>query len=306
MFSANSILVSFGELMLRLDCPAGKRLQRTDSLRPFFGGSEANLSVLLSQLGIAVRFVSAFPDNAISQAAIDFLKSVGTDTRFVLQRGDRIGIYFTENGNGIRPSKVIYDRSHSAFSELMPGMIDWNAVFDGASWFHWSGITPALTKNTAAVCKEALQIAKQHGMRISADMNYRSTLWKYGTLPSAIMPELLSYCDVINGDINTAETYFGIKTDKDTSLEHKFCVCTERLLQQLPSLQVLAMSFRGINDYHQSTYQAGLWANKEFSFTPAYIIPQIVDRIGSGDAFMSGLVYSILKNKSPKQAITEN
>ena len=289
--------------MLRLDCPPGQRLQRTESLRSFYGGAEANVSVLLSQLGIPVRFVSALPENALGEAAIDRLKSFGTDTQFIHRLGERIGIYYTENGNSIRPSKVIYDRKYSAFAALTPGTIDWSSILDGAGWFHWTGISPGLTQNSSDVCEEVLQVAKKKGLIISADMNYRSTLWNYGRHPSEIMPELLSYCDVITGDVDTAETYFGIKTAKDLSAENKFIHCSKELIKLLPAVKVLAMSFRGANEAHQPTYQCAALINEEIVSTPVYTIPQTIDRIGSGDAFMGGLLYGLLQKQTAQQTI---
>ncbi len=303
MNSSSNIVVCFGELMLRLDCPPGQRFQRAESLRTFFGGAEANVSVLLSQLGVPVRFITALPDNPIAQAAIDSLKSFGTDTQFIQRSGERMGIYYTENGNSIRPSKVIYDRAHSSFSALAPGNIDWNKIFEGAGHFHWTGISAALTQNAADVCKEALQIAKQKGLLISADMNFRSTLWNYGRSPSDIMPELLGYCDIITGDIDTADTYFGIKTARDLSIENKFRFCSEALLKKLPTLKIIGMSFRGTNEVQQPTYQCAICMNKEIILTPVYTIPQTTDRIGSGDAFMGGLLFGFLQEQKAKQII---
>lgn len=303
MNSSSKSVITFGELMLRLDCPTGQRFQEAGSLRSFFGGSEANVSVLLAQLGIPVRFISVLPENAIAQTAINRLRSVGVDTGFIQRSGDRMGIYYTEHGNSIRPSTVIYDRQHSSFAALTPGIIDWNKVFDGASIFHWSGISAALTQNALEVCKEAIQIAKQKGLMISADMNYRHTLWNYGKHPSEVMPELLSQCDIAIGDIDTVETYFGIKTPKDISIERKFQTCTDSLVKVLPSCQVLAMSFRGTNEAHQSTYRGALRMKEEIVYSPIYNLPQTIDRIGSGDAFMSGILAGFLKKQTAHQII---
>ena len=284
--------------MLRLESQAGQRLQHTSSFRPFFGGAEANVSVLLSQLGMEVCFVSALPDNPIGQSAINALRSFGTDTQYVQRSGNRIGIYYTENGNTIRSSKVVYDRKNSSFASLGPGSIDWNKIFEKASWFHWTGISPALTQQSADLCLEALKEAKKKGLTISADMNYRSTLWDYGKHPSEIMPELLSYCDIITGDIDTIEIYFGIKIKSGSAVEDKFRLCTEALLKNLTALKVLAMSFRGSNDSQLPTYQAAVSLNNEITFSPNYTIPQTIDRIGSGDAFMGGLIYGLLQKQS--------
>ena len=299
----NNNIITFGELMLRLESQPGQRLQHSNSFRSYFGGAEANVSVLLSQLGMNVCFVSALPDNPIGQSAINAVRSFGTDTKFVQRSGNRIGIYYTENGNSIRSSKVVYDRKHSSFASLVPGSIDWNKILENASWFHWTGISPALTQQSAELCLEALKAAKKKGLTISADMNYRSTLWDYGKHPSEIMPELLSYCDIITGDLDTVEIYFGIKIKSGLSVEEKFRVCAESLSRNLPALKVLAMSFRGSSDSQLPTYQAAVSLNNEISFSPLYTIPQTIDRIGSGDAFMGGLIYGLLQKQSAQELI---
>jgi 2-dehydro-3-deoxygluconokinase len=250
-----------------------------------------------------VCFVSALPDNPIGQSAVNALRSFGTDTQYVQRSGNRIGIYYTENGNSIRSSKVVYDRKHSSFASLGPGAIDWNKIFEKASWFHWTGITPALTQESAKLCLEALKAAKKRGLTISADMNYRSTLWDYGKHPSEIMPELLSYCDIITGDLDTVETYFGIKIDSSLSMEEKFRLCAGSLLKNLPATNTLAMSFRGSSDSQLSTYQAALSLNKEIAFSTLYTIPQTIDRIGSGDAFMGGLIYGVSQKQAAQELI---
>ena len=296
-------IITFGELMLRLESQPGQRLTHSNSFRSYFGGAEANVSVLLSQLGMNVCFVSALPDNPIGQSAINALRSFGTDTQYVQRSGNRIGIYYTENGNSIRSSKVFYDRKHSSFASLGPGSIDWNKIFENASWFHWTGISPALTKQSAELCLEALKAAKKKGLTISADMNYRSTLWDYGKHPSEIMPELLSYSDIITGDLDTIEIYFGIKINSGLPVEEKFRSCTESLLKNLPALKVFAMSFRGSNDSQLPTYQAAVSLNREIVFSPIYTIPQTIDRIGSGDAFMGGSIYGLLQKQSAQDLI---
>lgn len=299
--TASPLLVSFGEIMLRLDCPPAQRFYRNEYFRKIFGGAEANVSAALSQLGIPVRYVTALPGNDIAQSAIDALRSCGVDTSHVHRSGDRIGIYFTEHGNNIRASKVIYDRKNSSFATLASGIIDWQKALNGARYFFWSGISAALTQNTADLCKEAITVAKEKGLTIIADMNYRRTLWDYGKHPSQVMPQLLSHCEIITGDIDTIDVYFGIKEGKG-SYEDKFHHCVSELKKKLPAMNVFSMSFRGTDQYNQSTYSGALMLNDEFYFSPVYSLPQIVDRIGSGDAFQGGLLYALI-NKLPGQDI---
>jgi 2-dehydro-3-deoxygluconokinase len=294
-------LVSFGEIMLRLDCPPQQRFYRNEYFKKIFGGAEANVSVLLSQLGIPVRYVTALPSNDIAQSAIDSLRSFGVDTSSVYRAGERMGIYFTEHGNNIRASKVIYDRKNSSFSQLRPGIIDWANLLNDTDYFFWSGISAALTQNATDVCKEALSAAKSKGLVIAGDMNYRRTLWDYGKHPSEVMPELLSYCEIITGDIDTIDVYFGIK-EKSGSNEEKFRYCAVELKKKLPAMNVLSMSFRGTDQYNQSTYTGALMINDEFYFSPVYSLPQVMDRIGSGDAFEGGLLYGLI-NKMHGQDI---
>ena len=294
-------LVSFGEIMLRLDCPPTQRFYRNEYFRKFFGGAEANVSAVLSSLDVPVRYITALPKSDIGQSAIDSLRSCGVDTSHVYRSGERVGIYFTEHGNNIRASKVIYDRKNSSFSTLSPGTINWEKAFDGARYFFWSGISAALTQNAADVCKEAINTAKSKGLTIIADMNYRRTLWDYGKHPSEVMPELLSQCDIITGDIDTIDVYFGIKEGKGTN-EDKFRYCATELKKKLPAMKTFSMSFRGTDQFNQSTYCGALMMNDAFYFSPVYSLPQIVDRIGSGDAFEGGLLYGLI-NSMPGQDI---
>lgn len=288
-------LVSFGEIMLRLDCPPGQRFQGNTTFKTFYGGAEANVSAVLSQLGIGTRYVTALPSNDLGQAAIDSMRRLGIDTSFIQRSGERIGIYFTEHGNNIRPSRVIYDRKYSSFASLIPGILDWNAMLQDAKYFFWSGISPALNQAAADTCREGILAAKAKGLTIAADMNYRRTLWDYGRKPAEVMPELLSHCEIITGDIDTINVYFGIPESGGT-IREKFQSCALALQKQLPAMKTLAMSFRGTDNFGRPTYSGTLMKNEEFFFSPTYSLPQIIDRIGSGDAFQAGLLYAIINN----------
>ena len=295
-------IVTFGEIMLRLDCPPGQRFQRNKIFNRYYGGAEANVSVVLSQLEVCAKYVTALPANDIGQAAIDEMRAFGVDTSLIHRSGERVGIYFTEHGNNIRPSRVIYDRKNSSFASLKKGMINWNEVLDGCSYFFWSGISAALTQNAADVCKEALSAAKSKGLTIAADMNYRRTLWDYGKQPSEVMPELLSQCEIVTGDIDTITVYFGIPEGKGT-YEEKFRFCATELKKKLPAMKVFTMTFRGTDQYNQSLYSGALMIGNEFYFSPAYTLPQTIDRIGSGDAFQGGLLYGLMKKMNGQDII---
>ena len=296
-------LAAFGELLMRLSCPKGKRFLKTETMDISFGGAEANVCVLLSRLGMQTEFISRLPENDIARAAVEQLKGQGVGTRHILPGGDKMGLYFTENGNMVRPGKVIYDRQNSSFTALSPGMIPWDEVFEQTDWFHWSGISPALSQTTAAVCWEALLQAKKRGVTVSADFNYRGTLWKYGRHPSDMMPELLSYCDVLVADTDSVKIYLGIHADEGLPEEMRFRKCAEAIKEKLPSMKTLAMSFRGKGQWGQQTYRGALYYESECHFTAVHELPVVIDRIGSGDAFTAGLIYALTHRHEPGKII---
>ena len=299
----NPNVVCFGELMMRLNTIGHQRFLQASSWEAFYGGSEANVSVLLSRLGTPSSFVTRFPENDLGQAAVDALRLHGVDTSFVLRGGDRLGLYFTETSNSLRPSRIIYDRKDSSFATLQPGMIPWSTVFEKAKWYHWSGIAAAVSATAAAVCLEALQAAKKAGVKISADLNYRSTLWKFGKSPREMMPELLSYCDVITGDIDTAEIYFGIKIDKALPKEEALKECGRKLKEKLPAMELLAMSFRENRDTGSQRYSGVLIGGEHLHFSTVHEFGNVVERIGSGDAFMAGLIHARVEGFTHQEAI---
>jgi 2-dehydro-3-deoxygluconokinase len=296
-------LVAFGEIMMRLNCPSGKRFQNSGSFEVLYGGAEANVCVFLSRLGLKSRFITRLPENDLAQGALDQLRSSSVDVSCIASGGSKMGLYFTEDGNLLRPSRVIYDRQDSSFAGIARGMVEWQKILDGTVWFHWSGIAPAVSETAAEVCLEALQSAKEKGTTISADFNYRSTLWNYGSHPSSVMPRLLSFCDVVTGDINSAAVYFGISVDNKLPVEEQFRICAGLIKQKLPSMKVLAMSFRNTDSRQRQTYRGAIFFNNDFYFSECYNLPLIVDRIGSGDAFMGGLIYSIWKGWDPQKII---
>lgn len=209
LYSVDKI-VTFGEIMLRLATPGYLRFGQTNSLAATYGGGEANVAVSLANFGKNVVFVSVLPQNEIADAAIREIKGLGVDTSLIVRQGKRIGIYFLETGAVNRPGKVIYDRAHSAFSEVIPGMFDCDAIFKNATWFHWTGITPALSEGAAETCLEAIRVANKKGITVSTDLNYRKNLWQYGKAAQEVMPELVNGCDVILGNEEDAEMVLGI------------------------------------------------------------------------------------------------
>jgi len=206
-------VVTFGEVMLRLAVPQNLRFSQAVNFKVSFGGGEANVAVSLANYGIPVEFVSRIPKNDIGDACILNLKKYGVGTKHILRGGERLGIYFLEKGSVSRSSKVIYDRSHSSISQIERDTLDWDSIFNGANWFHWTGITPAISKGTADVCLEAITIANKKGITVSCDLNFRKKLWNYGKKANEVMPELVKGCDIILGNEEDAEMSLGIKPE---------------------------------------------------------------------------------------------
>jgi 2-dehydro-3-deoxygluconokinase len=265
----------------------------------FIGGGESNVAVSLANFNIPVDFVTRLPKNDIGEACLQFLRQYGVGTSHILRGGERLGIYFLEHGSVQRGSSVIYDRAGSSLATIQPGMIDWDAVFQGADWFHWTGITPAVSQGAAAACLEALRAAKANGLTVSADLNYRAKLWKWGRPASEVMGEGVEFCDVLIGNEEDAAKVFGIhapQTDvtsgKVDPEQYRF-VC-ERLVERFPNLKTIAITLRGSLSASHNTWSAILWHAGELYFAPTYDITHIVDRVGGGDSFVAGLIYGLL------------
>jgi 2-dehydro-3-deoxygluconokinase len=299
-------IVTFGEIMLRLATPEHQRFSQASSFCASFGGGEANVAVSLANYRMNADFVTRLPDNDIGRSVIMDLKkhSVGTDN--ILLGGDRLGIYFLETGSVSRPSKVVYDRSHSSVSEIKPGMINWDMVFSGANWFHWTGITPAISQGAADTCMEAVKAAKKAGVTISCDLNFRKNLWKWGSTAKQVMPAMVEYCDVILGNEEDAEKVFDIKPDKADVSSGKVdsaefeSVCT-MLKDKFPKAKKIVITLRGSISADHNTWSGILYNGDRFFRAPVYQITHIVDRVGGGDSFMGGLIYGLLNYKDDDQ-----
>jgi 2-dehydro-3-deoxygluconokinase len=296
-------VTAFGELMMRLHSAGSQRFLQTQEYKAYYAGAEANACVLLSRLGVTTRYVTRVPQNDLALAGIQQLQSHGIATDHIIYGGDKLGLYFTEPGNHIRPTRVIYDRAGSSYAALQPGMIDWKKALSDSQYFHWSGVAPAVSQSAADVCAEAIAVAKQNGVIISADFNYRSTLWKYGKKAADIMPALLQPSEVVVADLDSAEVYYGIETNANASLEERFKQCSEALQKHLPKMRTLGMSFRK-TDGLVHTYSSALMHNGEYYFSAAYKLPYITDQIGTGDAFTAGILYGLINGLDP-QAIIE-
>ena len=294
-------IVTFGEIMLRLATPGYLRFSQTNELSATFGGGEAYVAVSLANYGMDAEFVTRLPENDIAAACVKDLHKHGVKTDHIVYGGDRMGIYFLETGAVARASKVVYDRAHSAISEIKPGMIDWEQVLAGADWFHWTGITPAISQGAADVCLEAIQTANRLGIPVSCVLNYRKNLWKYGKKASEVMPDLVAGCDIILGNEEDAEKVFGIKpegfdvtaTAGEVNAAEFESVCTQ-LMQRFPRARKVIITLRGSINANHNTWGGVLYDGKQLFQSPRYDITHIVDRVGGGDSFMGGLIYGLL------------
>jgi 2-dehydro-3-deoxygluconokinase len=291
-------VVTFGEIMMRLSPPGFLRFGQARSFDVIYGGGEANVAVSLANFGVPVDYVTRLPKNDLGEACLMFLRQYGVGVSKVVRGGDRLGIYFLENGAVQRGSKVVYDRSGSSIATVERGMVDWQQVFADADWFHWTGITPAISASLADVCLEGIQAARQMGLTISCDLNYRKNLWKWGKKASEVMPELVQYCDIAVGNEEDADKVFGIHAPETDVLAgkveaEKYRVVCEALNQRFPSLKMVAVTLRGSFSASHNTWSGVLWDQGAFYTAPTYDITHIVDRVGGGDAFVAGLIYGL-------------
>ncbi len=287
--------------MLRLSTPGYLRFGQARQFDATFGGGEANVAVSLANYGVDAKFITRLPENDIAKACIKDLRSYGVDTSGIVFGGDRVGIYFLETGAVARPSKVVYDRANSSIATIQPGMIDWKKVFEGADWFHWTGITPALSQGAADVCLEAIKAANALGVTVSCDLNYRKNLWKYGKKAGEIMPALVEGCDIILGNEEDADKVFGIKPEgfEVTATggaidQQRFQSVGEQLMKRFPRARKVIITLRGSINANHNTWGGVLWDGKTLYQSPRYDITHIVDRVGGGDSFMGGLIYGLL------------
>jgi len=295
-------VVTFGEIMLRLSPQGFLRFSQANNFDVVYGGGESNVAVSLANYGVPVDFITRLPKNDIGECAMMELRKRGVNVDNIVYGGDRLGIYFLETGAVSRGSKVVYDRAHSAIAEIEPGMIDWKAAFEGVEWFHWTGITPAISQGAADVCLEAVKVASSMGITISTDLNYRAKLWNYGGDREAIMTALTSYCDVILGNEEDAEKHFNIKPEgldittqgHDVKAEAFLSVC-KQMMRKFPKAQKVITTLRGSISASHNTWAGVLYDGNNMFETRQYQITDIVDRVGGGDSFMGGLIYGLLK-----------
>ncbi len=298
-------VVTFGEIMLRLAPEGYYRFVQAETFGATYGGGEANVAISLANFGLDAAFVTKLPKHEIGQAAVNSLRRYGVDTSFIARGGDRVGIYFLEKGASQRPSKVIYDRAGSSIATAVPSDFDWDAIFDGADWFHFTGITPALGTGIADICREACRAAKAHGVKISCDLNYRKKLW---TREEAcrVMSDLCEYVDVCIANEEDAKDVFGIEAEHTDitggKLNHDGYRSVARQLADRFHFESVAITLRTSISASENDWAAMLYTGGAYYFSRAYHI-QIVDRVGGGDSFGAGLIYSMLDGKAPQDAL---
>lgn len=297
-------VITFGEIMLRLSCPDYLRISQSHNFEVSFAGAEANVAVSLANYGVPVSFISRYPDNDVSKLCLSELRSMNVDVNESLLGGERLGLMYLEKGSMIRPSKITYDRSGSSFATICPGLVDWKRIFKDAGWFHWTGITPALSSSAAETCLEAIKYARDAGLTVSCDLNYRKNLWKEGRNVSEIMNTLVALSDIIIGNEEDCGDVFNIYAD-DLDVEHtngeidakKFVSVCRQMQERFPRSQCLALTLRGAINANNNTWQGLLYAEHNLYISTKYDLTHIVDRVGSGDAFAGGLIYALFIGK---------
>ncbi len=299
--------VCFGEVMMRLCPPDGTRIGQTDRLQMTFGGAEANVSVSLANFGVPATYVTKLPDNPLTSAFLYQMRGFGVDVGHIAIGGERMGVYFVEKGASMRPSKVVYDRKYSAISAVQPGDIDWNAAFEGASWFHWTGITPALSPAAAQETLAACRIAKAQGLTVSCDLNYRKNLWSREAARETMGP-LMEYVDVLIANEEDPKDVFGISAEgsdiEGGRLSAEGYADLAKKLSSAFSLRKCAFTLRESISANDNNWSGILYdaASGSVSVSQKYAI-HIVDRVGGGDSFGAGLIYSLMNGKSDEEAV---
>ncbi len=299
-------VVTFGEIMLRLSTPGFSRFAQAGRFDVHYGGGEANVAVSLANFGLESVFVSRLPENDLGQAAINMLRGFGVDTRFIVRGGRRIGIYFLETGASQRASRVIYDRAGSAIAEILEGEIDWERVLDGAGWFHWTGITPALGANCRRELRAALETARRLGLTVSCDLNFRKKLWSPGEA-RAVMEPLMAYVDVCIANEEDAEKSLGVVVEnsdvEEARLDREAYFRAARKLKDNHGFKTVAITLRESYSASENGWSAVLLDERGDALVSRQYDIRLVDRVGGGDAFAAGLIRGLLKKEDSARAL---
>jgi 2-dehydro-3-deoxygluconokinase len=305
----NKKVLSFGELLLRI-CPDADGSWLQDNTLPFYvGGAEANVATALAIWDTPSAYFTALPDNAMTRQLSAYLASTGIDTTRMLFQGERLGLYYLPKGKDLKNAGVIYDRAHSSFAALQPGTIDWDGVLRGIGWLHFSAISPALNANAAAITMEVVQAATQKGITVSVDLNYRAKLWQYGVQPTDIMPALVQHCDLVMGNLWAAEKMLGIPVDaalttgsKEDYLEHAR-ISSKKIMELFPRVKHVAKTFRFDHGAGGIRYYTSFYDGGKLYHSTEYQSEHILDKVGSGDCFMAGLIAGLSKGKPAQDTL---
>jgi 2-dehydro-3-deoxygluconokinase len=299
-------ILSFGELLLRI-CPDAEGNWIKENNLPFYiGGAELNVATALSLWGMPSAYMTALPKNAMTEQLVDYIGDLGIDHSAIQYQGERVGLYYLHKGKDLKNASVIYDRKYSSFSTMKTGTIDWEEVFKEVSWFHFSAICPAVSEAAAALCEEALQEASARNITISIDLNYRALLWKYGKEPVAVVPGLVQYCDLVMGNIWSAEKMLGIPVPETLSGKEQFLEQAEKtsrtIQEKFPKCKTVANTFR-FDEGKGVKYYSTLFTGDSLLVSKQYAAAQLVDKVGSGDCYMAGLIYGFYQGKSPEETL---
>ncbi len=303
-------VVTFGEIMVRLGAPDYLKLIQANRFDVSYAGAEANVAVSLANYGLETDYITCLPDNPIAERCIMDLRGHKVGVDHIQRTGKRMGILYLETGSNARPSKVFYDREDSSIATVVPDSIDWKEILKDATWFHWTGITPALSANAAAECLKAIKTANELGVTVSCDINYRGNLWKYGKTAAEVMPEMVAGSDIILGNEEDCEKVFGIKPkDFDAAktngnVDHSsFLSVCQQMMDRFPRCKKMVVTLRGAINANHNTWGGVLYNGKEMIESRRYDITDIVDRVGGGDSFMGGLIYGLLHYKDDHKAL---
>lgn len=300
-------IVTFGEIMLRLAPLGFERFLQTPQFVATFGGAEANVAVALSTFGLPATFVTVLPANPIADAAVGELSRLGVDTSHIVRAAGRLGVYYLEVGANQRPSRIVYDRDHSVMALAKAGDISWKHVFEGTSWFHISGITPALSSSAADLALESVRQARAAGLTVSCDLNYRKNLWKWGKTAREVMPELVKSADVLIANEEDVQAALGMEAAVDVESGQldraQYEKLAGRVLSAYPNLRAIAITLRESFSASHNGWSAGLHDGQRFLTSRRYEITHIVDRVGAGDCFAAGLIYGILNGLSSQETL---
>lgn len=303
-------IVTFGEIMVRLGAPDCLKLIQTDKFNVSYAGAEANVAVSLANYGIETDYITCMPDNPIAERCIMALRGHGVGVDHIQRSGKRMGILYLETGSNARPSKVYYDREDSSFATVKEGSIEWEEILKDTTWFHWTGITPALSVNTARECAKAIKTANELGVTVSCDINYRGSLWHYGKTASEVMPKMVAGSDIILGNEEDCEKVFGIRAQNFDAAntggmvdQSNFISVCQQMMEKFPRCKKMVISIRGAINANHNTWGGVLYDGKQLIESRRYDITDIVDRVGSGDSFMGGLIFGLLHYENDKQAL---